>query len=118
VADLTRLLPADDRIPADTWFIVRRERPHPGAQLDLFDIVEGFRHRLISTDSPAGSGTLPWLDARYRAHARIEDLWGSEIRMWGLICGFLAETVSMGCGQAAIWYSWVSPPRTAFRRIR
>ena len=73
MADLTRLLPADDRIPADTRFIVRRERPHPGAQLDLFDIVEGFRHQLIATDSPAGSGTLPWLDARHRAHARIED---------------------------------------------
>jgi hypothetical protein len=74
VADLTGLLPGDDdRFPAGTRFIVRRERPHPGAQLDLFDTVEGFRHQLIATDSPAGSGHLTWLDARHRAHARVED---------------------------------------------
>lgn len=73
VADLTGLLPADDRFPAGTQFILRRERPHPGAQLDLFDTVEGFRHQLIATDSPAGSGHLTWLDARHRAHARVED---------------------------------------------
>ena len=73
VADLTGLLPADDRFPDGTRFIVRRERPHPGAQLDLFDTVEGFRHQLIATDSPAGTGHLTWLDARHRAHARVED---------------------------------------------
>jgi hypothetical protein len=73
VADLTGLLPADDRFPAGTRFIVRRERPHPGAQLDLFDTVEGFRHQLMVTDSPAGTGHLTWLDARHRAHARVED---------------------------------------------
>jgi len=73
VADLTGLLGPDDRFPAGTQFIVRRERPHPGAQLDLFDTVEGFRHQLIATDSPAGTGHLTWLDARHRAHARVED---------------------------------------------
>ncbi|WP_194927878.1 IS1380 family transposase [Catenulispora pinisilvae] len=73
VADLTGLLPPDDRFPDGTRFIVRRERPHPGAQLDLFDTVEGMRHQLIATDSPAGTGHLTWLDARHRAHARVED---------------------------------------------
>lgn len=73
VADLTGLLPADDRFPEGTRFIVRRERPHPGAQLDLFDTVEGFRHQLTATDSPAGTGHLTWLDARHRAHARVEN---------------------------------------------
>jgi len=73
VADLTGLLPADDRFPEGTRFIVRRERPHPGAQLDLFDTVEGFRHQLIATDTPPGTGHLTWLDARHRAHARVED---------------------------------------------
>jgi hypothetical protein len=72
VADLTGLLDGSG-FPAGTRFIVRRERPHPGAQLDLFDTVEGFRHQLIATDSPAGSGPLAWLDARHRAHARVED---------------------------------------------
>lgn len=73
VADLTGLLPADERFPAGMRFIVRRERPHPGAQLDLFDTVEGFRHQLTATDSPATAGHLTWLDARHRAHARVED---------------------------------------------
>ena len=72
VADLTGLLPGTG-FPEGTRFIVRRERPHPGAQLDLFDTVEGFRHQLIATDSPAGSGSLAFLDARHRAHARVED---------------------------------------------
>lgn len=31
--------------PAGTRIIVRRERPHPGAQLSLFDSDEGLRHR-------------------------------------------------------------------------
>ncbi|MBS2548420.1 transposase [Catenulispora sp. NL8] len=72
VADLTGLLDSGG-FPEDTRFIVRRERPHPGAQLDLFDTVEDMRHQLIATDSPAGSGSLPWLDARHRAHARVGD---------------------------------------------
>lgn len=72
VADLTGLLDGAG-FPDGTRFIVRRERPHPGATLDLFDTVEGFRHQLIATDSPAGSGPLPFLDARHRAHARVED---------------------------------------------
>jgi Transposase DDE domain group 1 len=72
VADLTGLLPGA-AFPEGTRLIVRRERPHPGAQLDLFDTVEGFRHQLFATDTPAGSGPLAWLDARHRAHARVED---------------------------------------------
>lgn len=72
VADLTGLLDGSS-FPDGTRFIVRRERPHPGAQLDLFDTVEGFRHQLIATDSPVGSGPLAFIDARHRAHARVED---------------------------------------------
>ena len=30
--------------------IARRERPHPGAQLTLFDTAEGFRHQVFITD--------------------------------------------------------------------
>ncbi len=38
-----------DGYPADTRIIVRRERPHPGAQLSLFDQDEGLRHQVFLT---------------------------------------------------------------------
>lgn len=60
--------------PAGTRLIVRRERPHPGAQLDLFDTIEGFRHQLVACDAPVGGGgSIQFLEARHRAHARVED---------------------------------------------
>jgi len=59
--------------PDGTRFIVRRERPHPGAQLSLFDTIEGWRHQLIATDTPPGQGSIQFLEARHRAHARVED---------------------------------------------
>jgi hypothetical protein len=38
--------------PQGTRVIVRRERPHPGAQLDLFDSLNGYRHQVFATDTP------------------------------------------------------------------
>jgi hypothetical protein len=51
--------------------LVRRERPHPGAQLDLIEQRDGYRYTGLATDTPAGQ--YAWLDARHRAHARVED---------------------------------------------
>jgi hypothetical protein len=59
--------------PEGTRFMVRRERPHPGAQLTLFDTIEGWRHQMVATDTPAGNGSIQLLEARHRAHARVED---------------------------------------------
>jgi Transposase DDE domain group 1 len=75
VSEITGLISADLRAnyPAGTRFLVRRERPHPGAQLSLFDTVEGFRHQVIATDTPPGNGSIQFLEARHRAHARVED---------------------------------------------
>jgi len=56
--------------PPGTRLICRRERPHPGAQLSLFDIGTGFRHTCFITDSP---GAPPPLELRQRRHARVED---------------------------------------------
>jgi hypothetical protein len=56
--------------PAGTRLICRRERPHPGAQLSLFDIGKGFRHTCFITVSP---GAPPPLELRQRRHARVED---------------------------------------------
>ena len=51
--------------------IVRRERPHPGAQLDAFEERDGWRYTAFATDTAFGQ--LARLDARHRAHARVED---------------------------------------------
>jgi hypothetical protein len=53
VAELTGLLDLAG-YPAGTRVMVRRERPHPGAQLSLFDHEEGFRHLAFATDIPPG----------------------------------------------------------------
>ena len=53
--------------PAGTRLICRRERPHPGAQLSLFDQVKGMRHQVFATDTPVGGGSIQFLEARHRA---------------------------------------------------
>ena len=50
--------------------IARRERPHPGAQLTLFDTEEGARHQCFITSS---QGDIAVLELRHRGHARVED---------------------------------------------
>lgn len=72
VCEITGLVPAE-AYPAGTRFIVRRERPHPGAQLSLFDTIEGMRHQVMATDTPPGAGSIQYLEARHRGHARVED---------------------------------------------
>ena len=50
VTELTDLIPLS-AWPEDTRLIMRRERPHPGAQLTLFDTAEGFRHTCFITNT-------------------------------------------------------------------
>ena len=73
VAELTGILPhlAGNGWPPGMRVLVRRERPHPGAQLNLFEEANGWRYRCFVTNTP--SGQLGWLEARHRAHARVED---------------------------------------------
>ena len=56
--------------PVGMRVIVRRERPHPGAQL-TFAEASGWRYQTFATDTPTGQ--LAHLEARHRAHARVED---------------------------------------------
>ena len=50
--------------PAGTRLICRRERPHPGAQLTLFDTINGWRHQVFATDTPhAGARSSSWRSA-------------------------------------------------------
>jgi Transposase DDE domain group 1 len=62
---------ARTRWPSGMRVIVRRERPHPGAQLDAFEDRDGWRYQAIATNT--GVGQLAFLEARHRAHARVED---------------------------------------------
>ena len=56
--------------PVGTRLILRRERPHPGAQLRITD-VEG--HRIVGMLTNTPGGPLPDLELRHRRHARVED---------------------------------------------
>jgi hypothetical protein len=73
VAELSGLLPG---LTAAGWpdqmrVLVRRERPHPGAQISVFEAHDGWRYQCLATDTQQGQ--LAFLEARHRAHARVED---------------------------------------------
>ena len=72
ICEITGLLDTSG-FPPGTRLIARRERPHPGAQLSLFDTINGMRHQVVATDTPPGQGSIQFLEARHRAHARVED---------------------------------------------
>jgi Transposase DDE domain group 1 len=69
VADITGLLDLDSW-PAGMRVIVRKERPHPGAQLRFTDI-DGHRFTAFATDT--SKGQLASLELRHRRRARCED---------------------------------------------
>ncbi len=76
VAEVTEMLDLE-AWPAGSRVILRRERPHPGAALSLFDMVAGFRHTAFIT-APADAGDrldagIDALELRHRRHAHIED---------------------------------------------
>lgn len=83
VTELTGLLrwgPRGDQLagwPASMRVFARRERPHPGAQLTLFEAEDGWRYSLWASNVPAGlrgwRGQLGYIDAAHRVHARVED---------------------------------------------
>lgn len=74
VAELTSLLDLSGW-PIGMRVIVRRERPHPGAQLSLFEETDGWRYQAFVTNT--STGQLVFLEARHRAHARVEDRTGT-----------------------------------------
>jgi len=77
VVELTTLLrehPGNDQLqnwPRDIRIICRREKPHPGAQLSLFEHTDGWRYQLFATNT--SGHTVQFLEARHRPHARVED---------------------------------------------
>jgi hypothetical protein len=83
VTELTPLLrdgPAGNQLagwPASMRAFARRERPHPGAQLTLFEAEDGWRYTLWVTNLPASlrgwRADPAYIDAAHRVHARVED---------------------------------------------
>ena len=84
VTELTGLLrdgPAGDQLkawPKAMRVFARRERPHPGAQLTLFEAADGWRYSLWVTnrapDTKGWLGQCAYIDAAHRVHARVEDV--------------------------------------------
>ena len=68
VAELTDLVGLSEW-PAGTRMLIRREQPHPGAQLRFTDI-DGYRYQLFITDLP--DPDLAYLEALYRGRGRME----------------------------------------------
>ncbi|MGE5289991.1 MAG: IS1380 family transposase [Micromonosporaceae bacterium] len=60
--------------PPGTRLVLRKERPHPGAQLRFTD-ADGMRVTAFITDTPPGvvPGQVAGLELRHRQHARVED---------------------------------------------
>ena len=60
--------------PGGTRLILRKEHPHPGAQLRFTD-ADGMRVTAFITDTPPGvvPGQIAGLELRHRQHARVED---------------------------------------------
>ena len=83
VTELTGLLregPGGDQLngwPEKMRVFARRERPHPGAQLTLFEAEDGWRYTLWVTNLPrqvrGWRGQNAYIDAAHRVHARVED---------------------------------------------
>ncbi len=94
VIELTGLVNLDGW-PEDMRLISRRERPHPGAQLTLFDTQAGFRHTCFITNT-AGDN-IAALELRHRGHARVED----RVRCWKA-CG-LANLPFEGFCRNQVW---------------
>ncbi len=68
-AQVAELSAVPDWMPPGTRVIVRRERPHPGAPLRLWD-HDGWRHQVIVTNQ---TGDPVELERLHRQHAQVEN---------------------------------------------
>ncbi len=87
--------------PTGSRLIIRRERPHPGAQLRFTD-VDGHRFTAFLTDT--AGGRLADLEVRHRSHARVED----RIR-----CGKATGLRNFPCKDYALNRVWLELSLTA-----
>ena len=107
----------------------RRERPHPGAQLSLFETQDGWRYSLWVSNVPAGlrgwRAQLGYIDAAHRVHARVEDCirTGKDCGIgrfpshdfamnsaW-LAASLMPRPCCPGCGSSPWTATWPAPSR-------
>jgi Transposase DDE domain group 1 len=91
--------------PAGSRLILRKERPHPGAQLTFTDL-DGHRITALLTNTPPGivPGQAAGLELRHRQHARVEDRI-REAKATGLR--------NLPCHTAALNAAWLETVLTA-----
>ena len=104
VAELTGLLDLS-KWPKGARVLVRKERPHPGAQLRFTD-ADGHRFTAFITDAKRGGPKAQHadLEVRHRSHARVED----RIR-----CGKATGLRNLPCKTYAMNQVWLELALTA-----
>lgn len=96
VAEVTEMLDLE-AWPKGSRVFVRKELPHPGAQLSLFDMIEGYRHTAFLVAARSAEETLTMdpahLELRHRQRARAEDRirQAKATGLKGLPCKEMAE---------------------------
>jgi hypothetical protein len=107
VAEVTEMVDLE-AWPVGSRVIVRRERPHPGAALSLFDVVSGYRHTAFITAPRSAveslSAGIDALELSHRRHARVED----RIRQ-----AKAAGMRNLPCKEAAENHAWLECVLTA-----
>jgi len=128
-AELTGLLDLT-AWPAGSRVIVRSERPHPGANLSLFDTIEGLRHRRhtriedrIRQAKAAGLRRLPCKGVAEN-HAWLECVLAANLVAWSKLLCFADQPALARCEIATYRYRILHiaarttrPARTTYLRL-
>lgn len=115
--------------PEGTRLILRKERPHPGAQLRITD-TDGHRVTGFLTNTPGGQ--LAELELRHRRHARVEDRIraakdtglrnlpfhdAAQNRVWLEICALAADLIAWTQRLALTGWARVAEPKRLRLRL-
>lgn len=104
VAELTGMVDPSGN-PAGTRIIVRRGRPHPGAQPSLLDQDEGLHHQVFLTDTPySGGGFAQLLEVRHRGQCA-SCYWTANPQLPS------RRSSAADCCKPAVPVSWRNPQR-------
>lgn len=115
--------------PQGTRLVLRKERPHPGAQLRITD-VDG--HRITGFLTNTAGGQLADLELRHRRHARVEDRIragkdtglrnlpfhdAAQNRVWLEVCALAADLIAWTQRLALTGWARVAEPKRLRLRL-